>query len=271
MNGVEIVAIGNEILTGRIVDSNSNWLAQAITALGGEVTRCVAVRDRVEEIAKEIRTAMENGSKVAITTGGLGPTFDDRTLEAVAQALNRPLVLHAEALDWIVEKYQDLKTKGYVDGDDITPVREKMAHLPDGSTPLPNTIGAAPGVMVEAKGCTIFSLPGVPDEMKAIFEDSMLQRLRAMFSRNHFVERNITTDVGDESQLVPVINEVMKQVEGVHLKSKPTHFGKDVQIGIRITTTGPDEAVLENKIHMAIQELEHHLGKLGRVIIDYEM
>lgn len=270
MNRVEILAVGNEILTGRVLDTNSNWLARAITAMGGEVARFTVVRDTVDEIVREVKNAMANTSRVIITTGGLGPTFDDRTLEAVAQALDRPLVLHAEALEWVIQKYEEFKVKGFVDSDDITPSREKMAHLPDGSTPLPNSVGAAPGVMVESKGCTLFCLPGVPAEMKAIFQEHVEEKLKLIFGSRSFVERDITTDVGDESKLVPIIDAVMKEVDGVYLKSKPTHFGQNVRIGIRITAWGEYEEVLKKRVEKAIIELKDQLKKINQVIIDNE-
>ena len=114
MNRIEIIAVGNEILSGRVLDSNSNWLAKELTALGGDVVRFAVVRDITDEIVREVQSALANKARVIITTGGLGPTFDDKTLEAVAQALNRALVLHAGALERITQKYEDLKKKCYV-------------------------------------------------------------------------------------------------------------------------------------------------------------
>ena len=270
MNRVNIIAVGNEILTGRVLDTNSNWLAKAITALGGEVARCVTVRDVVDEIAQEVRTAVASTARIVITTGGLGPTSDDRTLEGVARAADQPLVLHAEALEWVIQKYEEFKKKGYVDSDDITPGREKMAHLPDSSTPLPNSLGAAPGVMLESKRCTLFCLPGVPAEMKGMFTEHVEERLRTIFGPRAVVEQNVTTDVGDESTLVPIIDAVMKGVDGVYLKSKPTHFGRDVRIGICITASADAEDEARAEVKRAVAELEGRLRTIGQSIVDYE-
>jgi len=252
MNRVNIIAVGNEILTGRVVDTNSNWLAKAITALGGEVARCVTVRDVVDEIAQEVRTAVASTARIVITTGGLGPTSDDRTLEGVARAADQPLVLHAEALEWVIQKYEEFKKKGYVDSDDITPGREKMAHLPDSSTPLPNSLGAAPGVM-----------------LKGMFTEHVEERLRTIFGPRAVVEQNVTTDVGDESTLVPIIDAVMKGVDGVYLKSKPTHFGRDVRIGICITASADAEDEARAEVKRAVAELEGRLRTIGQSIVDY--
>jgi nicotinamide-nucleotide amidase len=86
MSRVEIIAVGKEILRGRTLDTNSNWIARMISALGGKVARITVVDDLIPEIVKELKTSLNNRPKVIITTGGLGPTFDDRTLEAVARA-----------------------------------------------------------------------------------------------------------------------------------------------------------------------------------------
>ena len=268
MNRVEIISIGNEILAGLVLDTNSNHLARIITASGGEVRRVAVVGDSAGDIVQEIQTALSNEASLIITTGGLGPTFDDTTLAAVAQALDRPLVLHAEALEWVIEKYEELKRSGYVDSDNITPSREKMAHLPDGATPLPNSVGAAPGVMLEHKKATIFCLPGVPAEMKAIFEEHVEPRLKSLFGNRVFIERNITTDVSDESKLVPIINRIMNDIKGVYLKSKPTYFGTDVRLGIRLTASGEDDALLRLNIEKAVSQLGTELQRIGHSITD---
>jgi nicotinamide-nucleotide amidase len=94
---VELIAVGREILRGRVLDTNSHWLTQELTALGGEVSRICVVDDVPMEIIREIHAAVHHGASIICTTGGLGPTFDDRTIEAIAQAVDRPLVTHDAA------------------------------------------------------------------------------------------------------------------------------------------------------------------------------
>jgi molybdenum cofactor synthesis domain-containing protein len=270
MNRVEIIAIGNEILTGRVLDSNSSWLAERITGLGGEVARIVVIPDDAEDIVREIQASVASEASVVVTTGGIGPTLDDKTLGAVALALDIPVVLHAEALEWVIQKYEEMKDEGYVDSDDITPSREKMAHLPDGSTPLPNSVGAAPGVMLEHKKMTFVCLPGVSAEMKAVFGEHVVEKLQSIFGPRIFLERNITTNAVDESSLVPIVEAVMRDVTDVHLKSKPTHFGEDVCIGIRLTASGESESEINVKIETAISLLDIELQSAGFAIIDFQ-
>lgn len=126
----EIIAIGREILTGKTLDTNSNWIAQQIYPLGIRVKRIVAVDDVEEEIAQEIINSIKYGVGLIITTGGLGPTFDDKTLQAVSLATGRKLVLNDEALKMVTESYKRFYEQGWVDSPEITPERKKMAYLP---------------------------------------------------------------------------------------------------------------------------------------------
>src|ERR671914_86306 len=100
---VELIAVGREILRGRVLDTNTNWLAQELTGIGGEVSRICVVDDVPQEIVRELHAAMQHGTSVICTTGGLGPTFDDRTLESIAQAVDLPLVRHEGAYTFIAE------------------------------------------------------------------------------------------------------------------------------------------------------------------------
>ena len=104
MTTVDIVAVGNELLLGDVLDTNTHWLCKRITGLGGRVRRAVMIEDDVEVIAAEIRGALARGADVVFTTGGLGPTADDMTLTAVAQALDAPLELNEEALSLVLDK-----------------------------------------------------------------------------------------------------------------------------------------------------------------------
>ena len=162
---VEIVSAGNEVLSGDVLDTNSNWLSRRITGLGGHVRRTVMLRDEVDTIAQELRAAHARRPALIFTVGGLGPTTDDLTLAAVAQAFGRPLELHPEAEGMVRERYEEFAARELVPFAGMNPARLKMAHLPHGSAPLLNRIGGAPGVLLEIDGVAIVSLPGVPAEL----------------------------------------------------------------------------------------------------------
>ena len=251
MKWVEIIVIGKEILQGQTLDTNSKWLAKRITALGGMVGRMVIPDDDVRAIAQEIKTSFGNGAHVIITTGGLGPTFDDKTLAGIAEATGHPLALHPGALEFVARRYQEFYEGGFVEDPEITPAREKMAHVPQGSEILDNPVGAAPAVLLWIPQGVIFALPGVPKEMHAIFEQEVLPRLKEILGPEVYLEEGVKTGVGDESVLGEIVEQVMKQVPGVYIKSKATRFGTDVDLEVVITAAGPDEGEIKKWIKEA--------------------
>jgi len=261
VNRVEIIVVGREILTGRTLDTNSNWLAKRITTLGGDVKRVAVVDDKIDSICGELRTALENNSHLIVTTGGLGPTFDDKTLDAVATAAGLKMELDAEALDFVKGRYTFFKEQGFVDTDELSPSRKKMAIFPNGAEMIPNPVGAAPGVKLWVGETLVLSLPGVPKEMRAIFEESLLKELRDLFGRRIFLEKTITTTMGDESKLGEILDKVMTEVPRVYLKSRPTYFARDVRIEVTLTATGDDADEVEARIQEAISEIEKRLPR----------
>jgi nicotinamide-nucleotide amidase len=251
MKRVEIIAIGKEILRGQTLDTNSSWLARRVTAMGGMVGRIVVPDDDVEAIAREIETSFGNGAEIIITTGGLGPTFDDKTLAGIAEATGSPLSLNPEALEFVTRRYGEFYKQGFVENPDITPPREKMAHVPQGSEPLDNPVGAAPAVFLQTPHGVIFALPGVPKEMQAIFEGEILPRLTEILGPEVYLEEGVDTGLGDESALGELIDRVMKRVPGVYLKSKPTLFDKGVNLEVVITAAGPEKGEVRKRIKEA--------------------
>jgi nicotinamide-nucleotide amidase len=251
MKRVEIIAVGKEILRGQTLDTNSSWLAKRITALGGRVGRIVIPDDEVGAIVQEIESSFNNKAEVIITTGGLGPTFDDRTLAGIAEATGNPLSLHPKALEIVARRYQEFYEQGFVDSPEITPAREKMAHVPRGAELMANPVGTAPAVFLQNPRGVIFALPGVPKEMQAIFEGEVLPRLKEILGLEFYLEEAVNTGVGDESVLGEVIDRVMKGVPGVYLKSKATRFDKAIDLEVVITAAGPDEGEVKKRVKEA--------------------
>jgi nicotinamide-nucleotide amidase len=123
MVSVEILAIGNELLIGDVLDTNTHWLCRRLTTMGAFVRRAVMVRDDEDAIAAEVQGALGRGTQLLITSGGLGPTDDDRTLSAIAKALRRPLELNEQALAMVAQRYRELHEQGFVDTPEVTPSR----------------------------------------------------------------------------------------------------------------------------------------------------
>jgi nicotinamide-nucleotide amidase len=267
MTTVDIVAIGNELLLGDVLDTNTHWLCKRITGLGGRVRRAVMIEDDVETIAAEIRGALARGADVIITTGGLGPTADDMTLAAVAQALDAPLELNEEALALVLDKYVELTERGYVECAELSQERRKMALLPRGAQPLYNPAGTAPGVVLKVENSTIISLPGVPEELKGIFTTSLQPILKELLDESVFIEKIVAVRCGDESILAPIVNKVAQDNPDVYVKSVAPAFRPEKKIPIILSLAGSDQSEVEAAIEKALGELKQALANAGISII----
>jgi nicotinamide-nucleotide amidase len=260
---VEIIAIGNELLLGDVLDTNTNWLCKRITGVGGQVTRVAMIRDEIEAIAAEIQAALRRRPELILTTGGLGPTGDDITLLAVAEATGRPVELHDEALALVKAKYQDLAEKGYVKNAALTEARKKMAYLPRGAVALGNPVGAAPAAVLELGDTTLVSLPGVPEEMKGIYQETLHPLLQCLFGESYYEEREVIALSGDESTLAPLLAQVVEAHPDVYIKSRARRYGSGVRILITLSAAGDGKEEVDGFISAALEDLTSALGDAG--------
>jgi len=260
---VEIFIIGNEILIGDIQDTNTNWLCKEINSLGGHVVRATVLRDELEVIAVEIQAALQRGARVIFTSGGLGPTADDLTLTAVAKGVGVEVMVHEKALQMVKESYDTLFARGIMAQGGLNPAREKMAWLPEGSIPLDNPIGTAPGVLLQTGQTTIISLPGVPSELKGIFNSSLQPFMQKTFKGGISAMHTITVRCNDESVMEPVLSRVVPAHPGVYIKSLARTLGETPELDISLTAVGSDQASLETLIAMALQDLKDGLTSIG--------
>jgi len=217
---VELVGVGNELLIGKIANTNAQWLAKMVTNLGGEVKRVVDIGDNLDEISGVIREALTRSPTWLLMTGGLGPTFDDMTLEGIARALEVPLEIDEEAKRMVKEKYEryEARTGEKIE---LTPARLKMATLPQGAEALKNPAGTAPGVLFHRGATTIVALPGVPVEMQAIFSDVLESLVAKTVGNRHLYSKTLKATGVIESALAPLIDIVMHNNTGVYIKSHP--------------------------------------------------
>lgn len=256
-----ILAIGREILRGRVQDTNSWTLARRLTGLGHEVVRIASCDDDLADIVREIRRAADDGATLVVTTGGLGPTDDDLTLQALAEATGCPLALDPGARDLVALRYASLARSGAVADWQMTAPREKMAWLPQGSTPLPNPVGAAPAVWMKAAHRDYVALPGVPAEMQAILEQTVVPILASRSPGTVNAERRIVTQARDESVVAPVLRHLGRELPEVYGKSRPTHFGSDVRMEVFVSTWASDSAAAEGRLMRALSLLREALGE----------
>ena len=228
----ELLMIGNEILIGKTQDTNSNYLAKRITKYGHMIRRITAIGDDLDEISDTLREIISHQPDLVIISGGLGPTFDDMTLQGVGLALNREIKLNQDAYNSIKKAYDQAYKRGILKLDGMTKEREKMAYLPEGSNPLPNRRGTAPGVKIKEGDVLIFCLPGVPIEMKSMFNTIVLPILKE--KRGTFVEKNFTfTGIG-ESRIAPYVSETEEKFAELWIKTHPRlgEYGAEIEVSI---------------------------------------
>ncbi len=171
---VAVVSIGNEILNGSILDTNSNYIAKNLELLGLNVSTIAAVGDSIKQIEDTFKHLSKNYDLV-ITTGGLGPTFDDNTTQGLASCANVELKLNKKIYQDVIKK---VKKKG---------VKLKLSHLrqtylPKGCETIPNEFGTACGIMIKINRAYFISMPGVPSEMKPMFENYVIVKIKKLFN-----------------------------------------------------------------------------------------
>ncbi len=252
------LAIGNELLDGIVLETNCHWMEIRLVALGVDIRRLVSVRDEIEEIGKALQFVRET-CDIIITSGGLGPTHDDMTLKAIAVALNRGIVEDTNAVEIIKRQYETLYEKGIVTAPDLTEARRKMGQLPEGAQPLDNRVGGAPGVRIHDGSTTIFCLPGVPAELKFIFEDSVVPWIKEKVVQK-FYEQIVEFELKDESVFAPAIDLVMRKVPNVYIKSLPKPYGTSKGIRVWLSARGSEDIVIKKDVEDAIRFLEEATG-----------
>jgi len=254
-----VFTIGNEVVHGRVINTNLAFLGRKLVLLGYEVLGNISLIDDVDLISKFLRYVLPD-SKVIITTGGLGPTYDDRTSEALANALGLQLELNSEALEMVKRKYESL-------GLPLTKERVKMAILPKGAKPIPNPVGTAPGVHLEIDGKVIIALPGVPKEMEVMFEGYVEPLLKSIGPKIFFVEREFEVRNLPESSAAEVVNKLLRKYPNVYVKTQPkgTELGKPV-LAVYVCVSSKSKEEAESIIDSLVKDLKEGFIGSGGII-----
>jgi nicotinamide-nucleotide amidase len=240
---VEILTIGDEVLSGRTVDTNFAFLARALEAVSVQVGWHTTVGDSALRIGEGLRVALGRADAV-IATGGLGPTPDDLTRKAVATVLRRPLQLDETVLAAIRERAKRSRRK-------VPASIETQALIPRGAEIWPNPVGTAPGLLMLTVRKPVILLPGVPAEMEALAEQFVVPYLQKRSGR--FVETfTLRTSGVWESMLHEKIGKTPQRWPGATLAYLPSYFGVD----LRVTVSGPDEQAVQTATGKAYEELK---------------
>ena len=240
----EILCVGYELLSGTIVNSNAHWLSQKIFENGGIINRITVIGDDVNEIDRAVKEAFARRPNLLITSGGLGPTYDDKTLEGVALSLNLELAVNENAVEMLKRSYviQSKSPK-------LNEIRLKMAKIPVGSKPIQNPVGSAPAVVIENDGTTVICLPGVPEEMKAIFLQSIVPLIVKQVGDFVIIESNYEVLGVSEAMLAPTISDIVKSnhAGALYLKTHPlgrviVNGKNQTRLRIQIVSKGENES-----------------------------
>jgi nicotinamide-nucleotide amidase len=264
----EIIAVGSEMLTPERVDTNSLWLTGELNNLGVEVVCKSIIGDDRDRLATAIRQALSR-STILILSGGLGPTEDDVTREAVAQALDRRLVFHSEIADAIGRRFAQMKRT-------MHEINKRQAFVIEGADVLPNDRGTAPGQWVEDSGGVAMLLPGPPHELKAMFERQCLPRLNRIVPRQVIKTVLLRATGISESELDALISPVYKKYTNlattilaangdlqVHLRARCGSEAEADQLLAEVA--GPIAIILADKVYSQTGDsLEMVVGNLLR-------
>jgi len=245
----ELISIGTEILLGEITDTNSVYLAKTLRDCGINVFYITSVGDNHQRIVSSIKQAMAR-SHVVITCGGLGPTVDDMTRQAVAEATGRELVFHEALLQQIEDRFKTFKMR-------MSENNRRQAYLPDGAIVIENPVGTAPSFIAEHEGGIVISLPGVPREMKFLMQEKVIPYLRQTFNLGIIKARVLHTAGIGESLLDELIGTEL--LEG----SNPTiglaaHSG---QVDVRVTAKADSETEADSMIAPIEAALREKAGR----------
>jgi len=246
---VEIITIGNELLIGQVIDTNSAWMGQHLNNAGFDVTRITSIQDKKETIISTLNEALLH-SEIILLTGGLGPTKDDITKETLADFFNSKLVFNEAAYNNVVSFL-----KGRVKG--INQLNKAQAYVPENCDVINNPVGTAPIMWFEYRGKIIVSMPGVPLEMKTAMSDEIIPRLKSTFVTGHIIHKTIQVFNVPEAVLAEQLEEWESTMpEYISLAYLPSP-GK---IRLRLTAKTNDKKLAEENILKLTQGLYTIIG-----------
>jgi nicotinamide-nucleotide amidase len=244
-----IITVGDEILIGQVIDTNSAWLGQKLSEIGIQVKKIISVSDQHTEIIGSLSQAL-NESDIVFMTGGLGPTKDDITKKAIADFLGVDLFFHQDTYDRIKGIFERM-------GRPMSPSHDDQCLMPRGVQILKNDMGTAPGMLFQHMGKRIVSMPGVPYEMKSIMENEVIPLLKAE-TTNVILHKTILTSGAGETTIENKISDIVSAFpEHISIAYLPAL----AKVRLRISASGQNEEVLR-------QEVSHFTGLISARIDD---
>lgn len=260
---IETFSIGTELTLGRIQDTNAYWIAQQIALLGGQLRRMTILPDDLDAVIVALQNAVNRKSDILIVTGGLGPTPDDLTVEAVAKLLDVPTVLHEATLEDFMRR-RNISAR-----DEVTLPMRKMATVPNGAEVFQNHVGWAPCIKVVKDGTIVFMLPGPPREMEALFSGYVAEFISASVQTRSAALRVIVNMF--ESEISPLLEAVMARYPTTYLKAYVAmRHSLEHGLPVDIVATGQDAADAQHILNAAVAYLSTMVAEQGKLIELYD-
>lgn len=247
---VEILAIGDELLYGHTLNTNSYWISEQLSNAGFRVVRHTTVGDKAEHMTRAFEEA-EKRAQIVIITGGLGPTADDLTKPLLAEFFNMPLERNEAALNHITQLFEK---RGFT----MSERNRRQADLPKGCVYLQNERGTAPGMWFERNDKVFVSLPGVPHEMKHLVEYSVLPKLIKQYRPEVIMHRVVRTAGIGESWLADKISQWEEKLPE-HIKL--AYLPNQAMVNLRLTAVGTEKANLHAELEDQIRQLKGYIEK----------
>ncbi len=244
-----ILSIGTELTRGELVNTNASWLADRLTASGFSVGAIEVVADVLGDVVEAIRR-LSSRHRIVVVTGGLGPTTDDLTAAAAAQAAHTSLVRHEPSVEAIRRRFAAI-------GREMSPSNLKQADLPESADVLPNPIGTAPGFTLALGGARLFFTPGVPVEMKRMFEEQILPRV-VKEAPDDTAQNHLLTFGQTESRVGELLAGVEDAFSGVTIGYR-AHFP---EIEVKVFARGKTKADAQTLADAATAEVKQRLGDI---------
>ncbi|MGE0588683.1 MAG: competence/damage-inducible protein A [Cyclobacteriaceae bacterium] len=241
---IEIIAIGDELLYGQTLDTNSHWISSELDKVGFKVTRRTTIGDREDEIMRAFAEAEQRASVVLIT-GGLGPTNDDLTKPCLAKFFDCELAINEEALEEVTAFFKKR-------GRELTEVNRQQAALPICCTKITNAIGTAPGMWFDRNGKVFVSMPGVPHEMKMMMSNIIIPKLKQQFQTPSIIHQIVRTIGIGESFLA---EKIKVWEDGLPSHIKLAYLPSTGEVKLRLTGMGTDEKALRTEIDSLVEKL----------------
>ncbi len=241
----EIITIGDEILIGQIVDTNSAWIGQKLNEIGISIKQISSISDDRNDILSTLRAAV-NRADLVIITGGLGPTKDDITKKTLADYFEVGFKRDEGTLEQVKTLFERFKAP-------LLPVNIAQADVPENCLVLPNKNGTAPGMWFQEEDKLIISLPGVPFEMKYLMEEEVIPRIKQQFKLPHIVHHTMLTAGIGESFLADKISAIEDMLPK-HIKL--AYLPKLGQVRLRLSAYGTDKTALENEVNLIAGEIK---------------